>query len=291
MSESNPEESQPTDTPTRVIADAIKLAFFELKDDIFKLLIEVQTTFDDEKDAERDPEIEYSHRLHVFKAVVDLSGYVLAFLLVTFVYTYNAGNFFASLVGVVSLLVLMTIIIRLAYQRQQFYNDREDVRKFKRLSRIAIALIGLVLSFCVIVLLGFAGVRTDWSTSYLAVSAVILYFMLRKYYMWLRMTITRDGGILRAERPEKGIFFLPTFNRELYLHNVNKCEYAQSWIEQKLGMYRILMSLDTDMPDRNGNAQEKELYKRMVFWTNLRYVVDGNQLKNAVHQGGVMRER
>jgi len=290
-----PEVNPPTipldvqDPMTRQIADGIKLALKELRPFLKELMIEVQQTMDMQHESEREPDVEYDRRFHVFKFIAQASGFVVTFVLLTIAYALFTGNFGAAIVGVVLISGAVTFGARFINSRQAIIEDEIKRIKFKRWSRVALVALSLGLGLVFIVVEELVGISSYWSVAYLLVGIALLYVSLRFYYMWSRLHIVRDGGVLRAQRPGKDIFFLPELNRELLLNNVNDCNYAQSWLEEKLGMYRILIRLDADMPDPRQSKEDKESYKNAMFWTNLKYIVDGPQLRKAIRQGSLQR--
>lgn len=293
-------DAESTDSPTvpiptvdeyvRSIADGFKLAFEELRPQIIEMLVEAQRTMDTQLESEREPDIEYSERRHVFKMITELSGFVVAYTLLTIAYVLFAGNPGATILGVLIVSGAVVLGVRFINNRQARIEDDAERKQYKRWSRLALVLVSFVLCVLLIVVPELVGVNSYWSGGYVVTSVVLLYFGLRLYYMWARLRIVRDGDTLRAERPEKGIFFLPTLKRKLYLRNVNNTDTAQTWIEEKLGMYRILIRLDAEMPDPNGTAEDKEAYRNAMFWTNLKYIVKGNQLSDAIEQGSRFRK-
>jgi hypothetical protein len=285
-----PTEELPVENAeTRTVADAIKLAFRELRPAIMEMLLEVQRVRDFQHESEKEPDIEYIRRLHGFKVVIQLASPALLFAILTACFVLAAGNFLASFVGV--LVVGTAIAWGARFVSQLTTREYEEgVVRFSRWARLGFVAGALVLCAAFVLTLEQFGVNTYWSAAYVAISLGILYFSLRLLYMWSHLYIVRDGGVLRAQRPEKGVFFLPTLSRELYLNNVNDCNYAQTWIEEKLGMYRILIRLDADMPDPSNGPEEKEAYRNAKFWTNLKFVVDGRQLRDAIKQGSFQRK-
>ena len=278
------------DPQTRVFADAIKLAFTELRPKIIDMLLEVQRSVDLQHESEKEPDIEYHRRLHAFKVIIQLAGFGFAFVVLTGAYAYLAGNIGAALVGVLIISSAIVFGARFINKKQATIEDEDTRRKFKRWTRAALIVVSLALGVLFLIVEEFVGVSSYWSAAYLVISVVLLYFALMQYYKWSRLDIVRDGGVLRAQRPAKGVFFLPTLSRELYLNNVNDCNYAQTWIEEKLGMYRILIRLDADMPDPKGSPEEKEAYRNAKFWTNLKFIVNGKQLRDAIRQGSLQRK-
>lgn len=269
----------------RYIADGFKLAFEELRPRIIEMLVEAQRTMDTQLEGEREPDIDYNERRHVFKVIAELSGFVVAYALLTIAYVLFAGNLGAALLGVLTISVIIMLGVRFINNRQARIEDDVERNQYKRWSRLTLVLLSFALCALFVVVAESVGVNAYWSGAYVVMSVILLYFSLRLYYIWAKLRIVRDGDMLRAERPEKGIFFLPTLKRKLYLRNVNNTDTAQTWLEEKLGMYRILIRLDAEMPDPNGTAEDKEAYRNAMFWTNLKYIVKGNQLSDSIEQG------
>jgi len=271
------------------IAEGIVIALKELRPFLKELMIEVQQAMDFQHESEREPDVEYDRRFHMFKFITQIAGFAVAFVLLTIAYALFSGNPVVALIGVIAISSLVVLGTRIINARQLLIEDDASRKKFKKWSRAALIVLSFALGLLLIVVEEAAGVSSYWSVIYLLVSTILLYVVLRFYYMWSRLHIVRDGGVLRAQRPGKDIFFLPELNRELILNNVNDCNYAQSWLEEKLGMYRILIRLDAEMPDPNGSAEEKEAYRNAKFWTNLKNIVDGPQLRKAIRQGSLQR--
>lgn len=290
--ESDAESTDSTTVPiptvdgnVRSIADGFKLAFEELRPRIIEMLVEAQRTMDTQLESEREPDIEYDERRHVFKILPGLSGFVVAYALLTIAYVLFSGNPGAAILGVLIVSGAIMLGVRFINNRQVHIKDDAERKQYKRWSRLILVVVSITLCVLFVVVSESVGVNFYWSGAYAMTSVILLYFGLRSYYMWAKLRIVRDGDMLLAERPEKGIFFLPTLKRKLYLRNVNNTDTAQNWLEEKLGMYRILIRLDAEMPDPNSTAEDKEAYRNAMFWTNLKYIVKGIQLSEAIEQG------
>lgn len=294
---------------TRQIADGFILAWQEKGDEIIARIVEAFTT--SREDSANDPEpeepnIEYVSRQHILLWIIELGVFALLFVGVTYVYALVAGNLFASLAGVVGVSALILLGVRLS---SMFL----DAKPYRRTNKSQVRAVRLVVSIYVValgaafvgILNGF-GVNGLFSLTYLIVSFILLYLSLREHYKWAEMRYRRGGNVLYAERPARSRYFLPTFERQLILLNVNTCEMAQTWPEEKLlKMYRLKLTIDASMgessTDYESETEGMSSYQRKrfakarakdaMFWRDLKFIRRGDVLAAAIRQGSLMRRR
>lgn len=287
----------PVDPKARQIADGIKLAFTEMRGQFKQLITEAITdhfALSEAAEKRNDPEIEYEHRRHAFEGIVNVSGPVLVFLVLTSVYVLFAGNPWITLpvVGVVTITSVMAAI--LIKRKANRIEDEAIQKQFKNRWFTLFWLVSISIWVLLAFVLSLLGVSIIWSGVYLLTVLITCYVYSWLYYKWSGLIIKREGELLRAYRPKRDRFFMPTFSRELYLRNVNDVEFAQSWLSQKIGMYRFFLTLDAEVPElrprasyssRQDYEDARRKYANAMFWRDIKYIVDGPRLKAAIKQG------
>lgn len=300
---------QGEDALTRQIADGFILAWQEKGDEIIARVVEAFTASREDIESNPEPEepnIEYVSRQHILLWVIELGVFALLFVGATYAYALVAGNLFASLVGVTMVSALILLGVRLSSMYLDAKPNRRANRPHVRIVRSVVSIYVVVLCAAFVVGLNGFGVNGLFSLTYLVVSFVLLYLSLREHYKWAEMRYRRDGNVLYAERSARSRYLLPTFQRQLILLNVNTCEMAQSWFEEKvLKMYRLKLTIDASMGESSTDYESetegmsshqrkrfaKAKAKDAMFWRDLKFIRRGDVLAAAIRQGSMMRRR
>jgi hypothetical protein len=228
----------------------------------------------------------------------------MIFSVVIFAYTLISGNQVASLSGAVGVIVVALIGVRGASMFLDAAPGRRGDKKVLRLT--GLVLVSYILTICAIFVVVMAALDIDpmWSALYVGAGFTIFYLMMLQHYMWAEFRYRRDGYVLYAERPARSRYFLPTLKRRLILTNVNTVDMDQGWFSEKvLKMYRLKLTIDASMGESSSDydsetdgmsaaqkrrhAKKKE--KEAKFWRDLKYIVDGDILAQAIEEGSIMR--
>lgn len=274
----------------RLTADAIKLAFNEMQPSMKRFIREVMSEERaDEELEDFGPEVAYDHRRHVIQFLEHATIGILTFVGLTVLYALLAMKVFTTSIGTAALVLIACAGILLGSQREE--PDETAPRFILVAIKIALVLLGLVLCVVFVFVLTMYGIDWRLSTGFLVTSLATLYFTMRAHFMWSKLRFKRVSEGLVAYRPSSNIFFLPEVNERLYFSDVNTLGMKQHWLEGLLGIYRINIVIDADMPEEGDTAEAKTKYESALFWRDMRNVVNGEQLIEAIEQGKAQSRR
>lgn len=136
---------------------------------------------------------------------------------------------------------------------------------------------------------------------YIGVCVVIVYYAAREHFKWAKLYIIREGGILRAVRPDNNFFILAEINAVLNLRTVVSAYETAPWLMRVFGISRIVTKLqetnkeDSEESGGGSGSDENDKKSKKLRWKAdtfdfklMRWTKNGNQLIESISQGSGM---
>jgi len=263
----------PSQEKSSSLYDDTKRAFIdaltESRDLLVGIVVEALQEVHRREYVEPEPDIPYDEHHHVMKLIFNLGVVGAIWIILSGVFIAVSGHPLRSGVAVVIYWAALILLAVLVSRTSRKLTGKRGAR-ITRLMKIGWVAALVILGIAVILILASSGVMSVYTIGYLVVSATLVYITAREFFKWSQFHIYRTSGELHARRPASAFFFLNAIDETLILATVTTCELGRTWLEERLGMYKIEIDTAGDLD---------------IYWNTLSFIKDGKRLQQTVLQG------